>query len=100
MSAGGNECCAPFSNYSSVLYLWTESGAMKLSKFIGTDEAKLIYSSLKFGYFQKIEQNYFPPQIPAPSNNFEVVDRLIKIAELTADKNFKETLLKRAAEII
>ena len=90
----------PFSEFASSLYLWTKSGVEKLTKSICTDEAKFIYSSLKFGYFQKTEQNHFPPQIAAPSNKFEVVDRLIKIAELTADKNFKETLLKRAAELI
>ena len=33
-------------------YIWTESGVAKLSKIIGTDKAKLICTSLMFGYFQ------------------------------------------------
>ena len=98
-SSAQNNLCA-FSKYSTNTYLWTQSGVEKLAKSIGTNEAKLICSALKFGYFQKTEQTYLPLQNSAPSNKFEVVDRLIKIAELTANKNFKETLLKRAAELI
>ena len=33
------------------LHLWTKFGALKLSKFIGTDKAKAIYTQLAIDYF-------------------------------------------------
>ena len=87
---------APFSTLASSLYLWTKNGVEKLAKFIGTDEAKFIYSAVKQMYFTKVT--------PLPKletfDNLAKVDRLIKIAELTEDKIFKENLLQRAAELI
>ena len=62
-SSAQNNLCA-FSKYSTNTYLWTQSGVEKLAKSIGTNEAKLICSALKFGYFQSekpAQMNLFPP---------------------------------------
>lgn len=80
---------APVSPLASSLYLWTKSGVYKISKFIDTDNAKLIYSALPP-----------PKEISTPENNLEKATLLVKIAELTDDQNFKESLLKRAAELL
>ena len=90
---------APVSPLASSLYLWTKSGVYKISKFIDTDNAKLIYSALQRRYFSQIT----PPTLQensTPENNLEKATLLVKIAELTDDQNFKESLLKRAAELL
>ena len=104
----GKNFCTPFSHMASTLYLWTLNGVEKLSKSIGTDKAKLIFSSLKFGYFQKsAQQELFPSELPpnsstAPNNSviFARVDRLIKLIELTADKNLRDELIQTAADLL
>ena len=46
----------------NVIKLWAKSGAFKMSKYIGTDNAKLIYISLAQGYFQPEPAKLPPPK--------------------------------------
>ena len=95
----------PFANGATNVYLWTESGVAKLAKFIGTDEAKLIYSSLVFGYFQKKQ-----PEPPANSPHFVTpkikkskpkealtFEQLLKLIEHCTNNNLRDELIQRAA---
>ena len=104
--------------------LFTQSGALKLSKHIGTDRAQFVYSMMALSYFKNYANGQEPileidlPKIGEPkkeektkktveiqinSADFsprEKVDRLIKLAELTTDENLRNDLIRRAAAII
>ena len=86
--------CA-FSKYSTNTYLWTESGVEKLAKIIGTDTAKLIYTSLKFGYFQP-QKNFFP----AVTTDFEKLKLLEKWIDLCEDKKLRDDLIRIALNLL
>lgn len=93
----------PFSEFASSLYLWTKSGVEKLTKSICTDEAKLIYSSLKFGYFQSekpAQMNLFPPVPNLPQNSDVQFERLKFLIENATDKNLRDDLIKMALKLI
>ena len=49
--------------YSNHVYLWTGSGVFKLSKIIGTEMAKIIFSQLKLGYFQALTPDVTPQNV-------------------------------------
>lgn len=110
--AAGKQTCVPFSSFASCLYLWTQEGVLKLSKFIGTDRAKIIYTQLALGYFQekpKIEQLPEVPQIEPPkiSSNTEKIepvciflDKLTALCSLIEDKKLRDDLIKTAFALI
>ena len=93
--------CA-FSKYSTNTYLWTLSGVEKISKIIGTDEAKLFYISLKIGYFEMHDTEIAPapktetPQI-SPREKLEYLKFLILNC---TDENLRDSLIKSALELL
>lgn len=98
--------CPPFAKGATNVYLWTESGFAKLAKFIGTNEAKLIYSSIVFGYFQNKQPqvtNFTPPQIAAPKirkTKFKenlTFEQLQFLIEHCTNEKLRDELIKRAA---
>lgn len=92
--AAQNGLCA-FSKYSTNTYLWTESGVEKLTKIIGTDAAKFIYASLKFGYFQP--QKNFSPTL---TDNFEKLKLLEKWIDICKDENLRDDLIRIALNLL
>ena len=101
-----NACNVPFSRLASSLYLWAESGVEKLAKYIGTDKAKLIYTALKFGYFQKANVNFKPqttprlappkPKKPKIKDNLTFEQLQFLISHCT-DAKLRDELIKRAS---
>ena len=103
-SPAGKNLCPPFSNLASSLYLWTESGVLKLSKYIDTDKAKIIYSTLALGYF-KAEETPLPTsegtsiKVPRPTSA-EKFERLKFLIEHCTDSVLRDELIRKAAELI
>ena len=99
-----NDLCA-FSKYSTNAYLWTIYGVEKLSKIIGTDAAKLIFTSLQFGYFQQGEksmQKETSAQINPPAE-FSRLDRIKILRELldyTDDKDLRNDIICEIAFLV
>lgn len=97
----GNNSCTPVSRLASSLYLWTQSGVEKLAKYIGTDKAKLIYSALVFGYFQSEKQlNLFPQDQSPELSPIQKYNELKFLIAHCKDKNLRDELIKKAAELI
>ena len=95
-----NNLCV-FSKYSTNAYLWTQSGVEKLAKYIGTDEAKLIYTSLVFGYFQSEKQLNLFPQNPTPEfSPIQKYDELKFLIAHCKDKNLRDDLIKMAIPLL
>ena len=108
---------APFAKGATSVYLWTESGVLKLSKIISTDNAKLIYFQLKAKYFtgeingdktiapqeikpQNANEQIEPQKIKPQSNEIEKAKMLVKMAELCTDENLRDNLIKVAFEYL
>ena len=96
--AAGKYSCLPFSTFASCLYLWTQSGALKLSKFIGTDKAKAIYTQLAIDYFKSQEK-----ALPAPSTqilNLEMYKEFKFLISNATDSTLRDQLIKMAVKLI
>ena len=87
------------SNQVTNTYLWTESGVAKLSKIIGTDKAKLISTSLMFGYFQKAGE----VKAEAQKNIFtadEKFEALVFLIDRCSDENLRNEMIKTAYKLL
>ena len=75
-------------------YIWMESGVAKLSKIIGTDKAKLICTSLMFGYFQNTSMQVAEQ---TAEDNFE---RLKFLIEHCTDSVLRNEMIKTAFKLL
>ena len=77
------------------IYLWTKSGALKIAKFLTTDNAKLYYTEhvIKKNYSQEDERE----ETKVTSSKFEALMELIR---LTTDEELRNKLIREAAQII
>ena len=98
-SAGDESVHSVFSKTVNSICFLTESGVLKLSKYIGTDKAKAIYTQLAVGYFktENLPAQLESGRIFSDAEKFQYLNCYIK---LTKDDEFREKLMKAAFKIL
>lgn len=106
---GARNFHTPVSKLARFLHLWTKSGALKLSRIIGTDMAKIIYANLALGYFKAPSEPtttlFAPKQLSLfeGGNNFDAPTKLQllnRYIELATDETLRDNLIRQAAKLL
>lgn len=104
-----------FPFYAKSIYLWTQSGATKMAKFVDTDAAKIIYSTtLTLGYFSPNVIPNSKPEKPTRFSLFTIAEKpaeesidsqrkletLMELIRLTTDEDLRNKLIRETAKLI
>ena len=101
---GNSDAPIGFPKTCNSLILWTKVGALKVSKYVGTDEAKAMY--VLFALEAGVGKNDAPRVVNsvAPPEKLFTTDEklkyLMEMAKLTADETLREECLQTAFKLL